>query len=115
MATRREGDKPSSPNRSSNHTSQKLAQSNCSTTFGEYHQHHDEYSSIIGDLPTGIFFKEEHDKGERLAEIEYQACGELLDAYRELEHILQLKEYLFRRNKQSSGPDTQWGKGLPAI
>ncbi|KAG6472402.1 hypothetical protein ZIOFF_069864 [Zingiber officinale] len=62
-----------------------------------------EYEDLISDTFSKNFLKEEHEKRNRMAKIEDEAIGNVLECLRELELILQMKEFDFNRRRHAEG------------
>ncbi|KAG6467505.1 hypothetical protein ZIOFF_074696 [Zingiber officinale] len=62
-----------------------------------------EYEDLISDTLSKIFLKEEHEKRNRMAKIEDKAIDNVLECLRELELILQMKEFDFNRRRHAEG------------
>ncbi|KAG6523020.1 hypothetical protein ZIOFF_020177 [Zingiber officinale] len=62
-----------------------------------------EYEDLISDTFSKIFLKEEHEKKNRMAKIEDEPIDNVLECLRELELILQMKEFDFNRRRHAEG------------
>ncbi|KAG6466576.1 hypothetical protein ZIOFF_075664 [Zingiber officinale] len=75
-----------------------------------------EYEDLISDTLSKIFLKEEHEKRNRMAKIEDKAIDNVLECLRELELILQMKEFDFNRRRHAEGGwDSYYHKNLEKI
>ncbi|KAG6523021.1 hypothetical protein ZIOFF_020178 [Zingiber officinale] len=75
-----------------------------------------EYEDLISDTFSKNFLKEEHEKRNRMAKIEDEAIRNVLECLRELELILQMKEFDFNRRRHAEGGwDNYYHKNLEKI
>ncbi|KAG6521209.1 hypothetical protein ZIOFF_018275 [Zingiber officinale] len=74
------------------------------------------YEDLIHDTLPKILSTKEHEKRHQMAKIEDKAIDNMLESLRELELIIQMKEYDFLRRRQAEGGnESYWHRNLDTV
>ncbi|KAG6487613.1 hypothetical protein ZIOFF_056203 [Zingiber officinale] len=105
----------SNPDRRNTAATQRQTEPEGDDEFRKSYPLYSTYCQLANDTCGSILLKEHHDKHKEMADIERKAINQLFITLREVELIIQTKEYDYTHHAHNEGREADWHQQLQAI